>query len=320
MKRACFLLLCGVISSQASIIHFDLSPAGTDAAVGLSPGNQVPAVTNSTGSGNVVSGGISFDTDTLILSFAIGYGSAAGYTDLSGAATAMHIHGPGPAGENADVLVDLAPYNFSATNPAGGGVIFGSVAYPGDAVDGLLGGSNYVNIHTALNPDGEIRGQLVPVLVSNSPPIVTCPNASTNECSSQAIVSVMVSDPEGDALSVVWTVNGVVMQTNTLPASNPPVSTQVYFVGTLPLGVNDISVTVTDSATNTTTCGTTVTVADTAPPLIAKVTASPNVLWPPNHKMVSVTVCAQVNDCSESSWKIISVTSNQAVNTSGNGH
>ena len=161
MKRACFLLLCGVISSQASIIHFDLSPAGTDAVAGLSPGNQVPAVTNSTGSGNVVSGGITFDTDTLILSFAIGYGSAAGYTDLSGAATGMHIHGPAPAGENADVLVDLAPYSFSATNPASGGVIFGSVAYPGDAVDGLLGGSNYVNIHTALNPDGEIRGQLM---------------------------------------------------------------------------------------------------------------------------------------------------------------
>jgi hypothetical protein len=55
------------LNSQAAIIQFNLSPAGTDAAVGLSPLNEVPAATNSTGSGNEISAGISFDTETSIL-------------------------------------------------------------------------------------------------------------------------------------------------------------------------------------------------------------------------------------------------------------
>src|SRR5258706_5296885 len=160
MKRALFLLLCGVISAPAAIIHFDLSTAGSDVAVGLSPSNQVPVITNSTGSGNEISGGITFDTDTLILDLAVGYGSAAGFTDLTGVPTAMHIHGSAAAGQNAGVLVDLSPYNFAAADPAKGGVIIGSIAYPTNAVDSLLGGSNYINIHTALNPGGEIQGQL----------------------------------------------------------------------------------------------------------------------------------------------------------------
>jgi hypothetical protein len=320
MKRALFLLLCGAMASQATIIHFDISPAGSDAALGLSPSNQVPAITNSTGSGNEISGGITFDTDSMVLDLAIGYGSAAGFTDLSGVPTAMHIHGPARAGENADVLVDLAPYNFSAANATNGGVIIGSIAYPSNAVASLLGGSNYVNIHTALNPNGEIRGQLVPVVVSNSPPIVQCPDASSAECSSPAIVSVIVSDPEGDALTVVWTVNGSVVQTNALPASDPPAEQKVSFVGVLPLGTNVIGVSVTDSATNTTTCGTMVTVADTIPPVITSASASPNVLWPPNHKMVNVTVAARVTDrCSDTTWKIIAVTSNQSGDSKGNG-
>jgi hypothetical protein len=320
MKRALFLLLCGAISGSAAIIHFDISPAGSSVAVGLSPSNQVPAVTNSTGSGNEISGGITFDTDTLIMDLAVGYGSAGGFTDLTGVPTSMHIHGPAAAGENAGVLVDLSPYNFTAADPAKGGVIVGSFAYPTNAVAGLLGGSNYINIHTATNSSGEIRGQLVAVVASNSSPIVICPESSTAECSAAAIVSTTVSDPDGDALTVVWTVNGRVVQTNTLPASNPPQASKVSFVGTLPIGTNIIGVTVTDSATNTSACSTTVAVADTIPPTIASASASPNVLWPPNHKMVDVTVSARVTDsCSASTWKIIGVSTNQASTTKNDG-
>src|SRR6266403_236204 len=84
MKRLLVLLVAATLSAQAAQIRFALSPPGTDVAVGLSPSNEVPIVTNSTGSGNIVGPGIVFDTDTSILSLSIGYGSDAGFTDLTG--------------------------------------------------------------------------------------------------------------------------------------------------------------------------------------------------------------------------------------------
>jgi hypothetical protein len=63
------------------------------------------------------------------------------------------------------------------------------------------------------------------------------------------------------------------------------------------------------------------TVVDTNPPVITKVTASPGVLWPPNHKMVSVVVQASVSDDSGvAAWNITSVQSNEAINGRGDGN
>lgn len=319
MKTQLILLLATALSSQATLVRFQLSPPGTDAAVGLSPSNQVPAVTNSAGSGNTISGGIVFDTDTLTLQVAIGYGSAAGFTDLTGPATAMHIDGPAAPGQNAGILVSLIPYSFPAADPTQGGVIYGNIAFPTNEVSNFLAGLTYVNIHTATNPSGEIRGQLI--AVSNSPPAAMCPPASTLQCGAPALVTTVVSDADGDALTVVWTVNGTSTQTNTLPAGSPPTVANVSLVADLPLGTNNIGVSVSDSAHNTASCSTTVTVVDTTPPVITSVTANPDVLWPPNHKFVNISVSAQVTDtCDRTTWKIISVTSNEPVNGHGSGH
>lgn len=320
MKGTIALLLGAAVAAQADTIHFQLSPSGTDVAVGLSPSNCVPAVTNSTGSGDAISGGIVFDTDTQVLQLAIGYGSAAGFTDLSGATTAMHIHGPAAPGQNASPLVDLSPFNFPAADATKGGVIVGNIAFPTNSVSNLLAGLTYVNIHTALNPDGEIRGQLIPVTVTNSPPVVSCPADSTVQCGTAALLTAQVTDPDGDALTVVWTLNGAPLQTNTLPAQTTPVVTPVTFMGELPLGTNVVTITVTDTSTNTTSCTTTVTVVDTIPPVINSASANPSVLWPPNHRMINVTVRANVTDsCSTTTWRIISVSSNEPVNGLGDG-
>jgi CHRD domain len=320
MKSAFMLVLGTAFACQASVLHFQLSPAGTDAAVGLSPSNEVPMVTNSSGSGDVISGGILFDTDTLLLQVDVGYGSAAGFTDLTGVPTAMHIHGPAAAGQNAGVLVDLSPYNFAAADPTKGGVIFGTFAFPTNAVSNLLAGLTYLNIHTALNPSGEIRGQLVPVTATNSPPLLVCPPDSTLQCGTEAMLTATVSDPDGDALTLVWSVNGAPVQTNTLPAQNPPVTTSVMLLADLPRGTNIVGITATDSATNTTSCSSTVTVVDTIPPVITRASANPSTLWPPNHRMVNVTVRASVTDaCGPTTWRITRVTSNEPVNGTGDG-
>src|SRR5262249_22474576 len=127
-------------SAQAALVKFQLSPPSTDTAVGLSPSNQVPVATNSTGSGGEISGGIIFDTESSILQVAVGYGSAAGFTDLTGPANAMHIHGPAGPGTNANVLVSLVPFNFPASDPAKGGVIFANIQWPTNDSEVLLAG------------------------------------------------------------------------------------------------------------------------------------------------------------------------------------
>ena len=142
--------MAATLSSQAAQIQFALSPPGTGPGVGLSPSNEVPAVTNSTGSGNTIDGGIVFDTSTGILNVNVGYGSSAGFSDLTGVPIAMHIHSPAGVGTNAGVLVNLLPYNLGATNAATGGTITASISYPTNSVSDLLAGLAYINIHTVL--------------------------------------------------------------------------------------------------------------------------------------------------------------------------
>ena len=61
---------------------------------------------------------------------------------------------------------------------------------------------------------------------------------------------------------------------------------------------------------------------DAVPPVFESLRASPDVLWPANHKMVPVTVTASVADAVDPSptTHILSVSSNEAAEGSGDGH
>lgn len=316
MKSTLAIFLSTAVFSQAAIVPFGISPSGSSAAPGLSPANEVPPVGNSSGSGGPISAGLLFDTDSRTLTLSVGFGSAAGFTDLTGPATSATVNGPAGTNQNAAALFDLTPILFSAPNPAQGGVIFGNIVLPTNNVPDLLAGLDYINIGTATNAGGEIRGQLVPLL-----PSIICPPPTTNQCGTLAVVPVLVNDPAGNAMTVVWSVNGSPVQTNQVPPSHPPVATNVVFTSELPAGTNVLEVVVTDSADFSTACFTTVTVTDTTPPVIASVKATPNTLWPPNHKMVTVNVSAVVTDrCGAATWKIIGVKSNEPVNGTGDGN
>jgi hypothetical protein len=111
-----------------------------------------------------------------------------------------------------------------------------------------------------------------------------------------------------------------VVQSNTVAASSPPVAANLSFLRELPLGTNVVSITVTDAGTNTASCATLVAVIDTTPPVIVSAAADPKELWPPNHKMIPVAVRAEVTDtCGSTTWKIVSVRSNEPVNGRGDG-
>jgi hypothetical protein len=74
------------------------------------------------------------------------------YSGLSGPATAAHFHGPAAAGANAGVAVAIPN---ATTSP-----VEGSATLTDAQAADLTGGKYYVNIHTAANPGGEIRGQV----------------------------------------------------------------------------------------------------------------------------------------------------------------
>ena len=75
------------------------------------------------------------------------------YTGLSGPATAAHFHGPAEAGKNAGVAV--------AIPNAGTSPVEGSATLTDAQAADLTAGKYYVNVHTAANPGGEIRGQVM---------------------------------------------------------------------------------------------------------------------------------------------------------------
>src|SRR5262249_22681979 len=74
------------------------------------------------------------------------------YSGLSGPATAAHFHGPAEAGKNAGVAV--------AIPNAGSSPVEGSATLTDAQAADLAAGKYYINIHTAANPGGEIRGQV----------------------------------------------------------------------------------------------------------------------------------------------------------------
>lgn len=74
------------------------------------------------------------------------------YSGLSGPATAAHFHGPAEAGKNAGVAIAIP----NATSSP----VTGSATLTDAQAADLVAGKYYINIHTAANPGGEIRGQV----------------------------------------------------------------------------------------------------------------------------------------------------------------
>ncbi len=112
----------------------------------LKPSSEVPPNTT-TGSG---SGTVTLDSATNKITWNVTF------SGLSGPATAVHIHGPAPVGKNAGVLIWLSTKGQPATSP-----VTGSGTFTAAQAADLTNGQCYINVHTAANPGGEIRGQLM---------------------------------------------------------------------------------------------------------------------------------------------------------------
>ena len=124
-------------------------PAPTDVATLSGAGEFPPKAVPGTGNATIVKNGTTY---TYTITF----------TGLTGPLTLAHIHGPAASGANANVIVP-----FDATGQGTSGTLTGTFTGTNnpnvspDSLDKLMASGNaYVNLHTAANGAGEIRGQL----------------------------------------------------------------------------------------------------------------------------------------------------------------
>lgn len=107
----------------------------------LTGGEEVPPVeTSATGSAD-----ITYDTESKELSWTVEQ------SGLSGDVTAAHFHGPAAVGENAPPVVPIEIADLAE----------GTATLDDAQATDLMEGRWYLNLHTAANPDGEIRGQVM---------------------------------------------------------------------------------------------------------------------------------------------------------------
>ena|SRR5689334_21272273 len=110
----------------------------------LSAKQEVPP-TKSNGAGEVTA---TYDTASKKLSW------KGTYSSLTGPATMAHFHGPSGPGKNAGMALPIFA-GAAAKSPFAGAATLTDVQ-----ARQLLAGEWYVNVHTAANKAGEIRGQL----------------------------------------------------------------------------------------------------------------------------------------------------------------
>lgn len=128
------LVGCGQMRPSSKIVIYEATLSGSQ--------EVPPATTPATGMAEV-----QLNSNTNTLSWKVTY------SGLTGPATAGHLHGPAPAGQNAGVVVPFSA-NLNAQP------ISGQANLSPEQAAALANGLWYVNIHTAQFPGGEIRGQL----------------------------------------------------------------------------------------------------------------------------------------------------------------
>ncbi len=111
----------------------------------LSGSKVVPAV--QTQAQGLVAVLLNFQTDSAFITGTV--------TGLTGAVTGIHVH-RGRQGENGDVVLDMT--SWLQGNVVSAAMKLSSI--PPAVIAAGLSGELYVAVHTALNPGGEIRGQL----------------------------------------------------------------------------------------------------------------------------------------------------------------
>ncbi len=135
-------LTIGAVAALAFTFALSAAEAKTEKfKATLNGASEVPP-TDSKGTGKAK---LSYDPASKMLTYTVTY------KGLSGDAVAAHFHGPADAGANGGVELPIT---------VGKSPIKGSATLTDAQAADLEAGKWYVNIHTAANQAGEIRGQV----------------------------------------------------------------------------------------------------------------------------------------------------------------
>ncbi len=143
--RSTFLRTC-LATMSVSALMLSAAPAFAEMVsykADLKGASEIPANT-SKGVGAVEA---TYDTNSKKLAWTITY------SGLSGAATAAHFHGPAAVTASAPPVL---PLSGKLESP-----IKGDATLTDAQATDLQSGHWYLNIHTAANKDGELRGQVM---------------------------------------------------------------------------------------------------------------------------------------------------------------
>lgn len=155
MRRAVVLIaIVGMLALPALAIAATHADAPPVLYADLSGDQEVPPVDIDAGG----SGWVTISDDESSITYEVTF------SGLSGDPTAAHIHF-GEAGVAGPVIIPLdhGPSPFSGTFSEGDYTAPDDASAPQTWAEALLAmtsGDTYINVHTALNPGGEIRGQL----------------------------------------------------------------------------------------------------------------------------------------------------------------
>lgn len=202
-----------------------------------------------------------------------------------------------------------------ATLPGGATVSFVATAF--DDVDGdrpvtctpasgslFALGTTTVACSASDTSSNTTSGSFLVVVQDTTAPVLTLPSQVTAEATS----------PSGAVVTYVTSATDIV--DGDRPVGCAPPSGSVF-----PLGTTTVGCSSSDTRGNTAIGSFDVIVEDTTPPEITRIVASPGSLWPPNHKMVGVTVEVTAVDTADPAVvsHIVSVSSNQPINGTGDG-
>lgn len=144
----------------ADVIDFRAAGAGGEGLLGT----NIDPPTGEVGTGGIRSG-ISFDTNTNLLTVDVGWGSGNGFTDMSADVLRVHLHGPTESsgtdafGQRAPLILVLSSSTSFSASASSGGLNDRFLLDPEDA-DALLAGRTYINVHMTDTDTGVIRGYL----------------------------------------------------------------------------------------------------------------------------------------------------------------
>jgi len=225
--------------------------------------------------------------------------------ECAGRTTDVPLDGSGSTDPDAG---DTLTYFWTTTCP-GGSFDDQSSATPVLTVDTSAGCGKVCKVSlTVTDKDGQADTEPTTVTIEDTAvPDISCPADVTIECDES-------TDPNDTGLATVTDECDLNPAVTFSDVTIPGKCLQEFTIKR--------TWTATDYCENTNSCVQTIEVVDTTPPVISSVSASPEILWPPNHKMRLITVEAvALDNCDpEPVCEIISVKSNEPTNGKGDGN